>query len=162
MTICEAPRITEDLLRSWGFKWEQGERQPNKHWLLWLGSACLQYHDYRTDPDSLGIELSKCSPDDGTWYCWMRNDIAGRYSRIIHIRHVAFASEVEGIIAALTGRRFNSADSLYGSLRTPADAERMRKEDKERLDRRANLSWVDRVDNELGVTDKDKRGVVHP
>lgn len=39
MSTMEAMRITEDWLRDCGFKWEQHERQPAKHWVLWIGVA---------------------------------------------------------------------------------------------------------------------------
>lgn len=31
--------ITEEWLKSVGFKWHQFDRQPDKHWLLWLGGG---------------------------------------------------------------------------------------------------------------------------
>lgn len=162
-----APLITEDWLRDCGFKWEQHERQPSKHWVLWIGLACVDY-DYTIMPDSLGIELANIGrtphdPDGRLWFCWIRNDIAGRYSRIIHVRHVFLQSEVESIISALIGRKVDWGDSMYGLLHSPAAAEKLR-QDRMRLDQRINHAWVDRVDNERGITgiDKDKRGVQHP
>lgn len=162
-----APFITEDWLRECGFKWEQVDRQPAKHWLLWIGLACIDYSQAQM-PDSLGIELSKCEPylfkdNRDLWYCWIRNDIAGRYSRLIHVRHVFLQAEVESIIGALTGRRVDWRDSMYGMLHDPQRAEQLRK-DANRLDKRINNAWVDRVDAEKGITgiDKDKRGVTLP
>ena len=120
-----------------------------------------------TSHDSLGIELAEMNPQpegySGLWYCWIRNDIAGRYSRIIHVRHVAFVSEVEQIISALTGREVNWKHSMYGHLHSPVAAERLIAE-RERLDQKINLSWVDRVDNQLGLSevDKAKEGVRLP
>ncbi len=153
--------ITEDWLRDCGFKWEQHERQPSKHWLLWIGSACLGY-DRTNDPDSLGVELAKHQASD-LWYCWIRSDIAGRYARIIHVRYVYLQSEVEAIIEALTGRKINWKDSLYGSLRSPTQAEHLRS-DRGRLDQQINLAWADRVDADKGIIgiDKDKRGAALP
>ena len=29
--------LTEEWLKENGFKWHQFDRQPDKHWLLWLG-----------------------------------------------------------------------------------------------------------------------------
>ncbi len=162
----DAPRITEDWLRDCGFKWEQHERQPSKHWLLWIGSACVDY-DRTTSPDSLGLELATIDAPlegyQGLWYCWIRNDIAGRYARLIHVRYVYLQAEVEQIISALTGRAVNWKDSLYGSLHAPLQADHLR-QDRMRLDQRINHAWVERVDSDKGVTgiDKDKRGVVLP
>lgn len=164
MSTMNAPMITEDWLRSCGFKWEQLERQPNKHWVLWIGGACIDY-DRTVMPDSLGLELSKITtaPGDRLYHCWIRNDIAGRYSRIIHVRYVYLQSEVEAIITALTGRKVDWNDSMYGMLHSPKNAERLRN-DRDRIDQRINHAWVDRVDRERGITgiDKDKRGVELP
>jgi len=163
----EAPMITEDWLRDCGFKWEQHERQPAKHWVLWIGLACLDYSQTQM-PDSLGIEVSPVESYlfpgyENLWYCWIRNDIAGRYSRIIHVRHIALQEELESIISALTGRKVDWSDSMYGMLHSPDRAERMRQE-RMRLDQRINNAWVDRVDAERGIEgiEKDKRGVVLP
>lgn len=153
--------ITEDWLRDCGFKWEQHERQPHKHWLLWIGGACVESHKgWRRDHDSLGIELSA---DDRGWMCWLRSDIAGRYSRLLYIRTVYRQSDVEAIVQALTGCPVNWRNSLYGALRSPEDAARLY-EERMRLDQRINLGWVDRVDQEKGIKgiDKDKRGAQLP
>lgn len=165
VTTMDAPLITEDWLRDCGFKWEQHDRQPSKHWLLWLGLACLDY-DQTLMPDSLGIELAQVDPSHeykNLWYCWIRNDVAGRYSRLIHVRHVYLQAEVEAIVSALTGRKVDWRHSMYGSLRSPRDAERLM-QDRMRLDQRINHAWVERVDAEKGVEgiDKDKRGVQLP
>ena len=161
-----AAKITEEWLIDCGFKWHQFDRQPTKHWTIWIGGAVVDYTG-TTNHDSLGIELAEMNPQPegclGLWYCWIRSDIAGRYSRIIHVRHVAFVSEVEQIIAALTGREVNWNHSLYGSLHSPIAAERFIR-DRERLDQKINLSWVDRVDKQLGLSevDKAKEGVQLP
>jgi hypothetical protein len=164
----EAPLITEDWLRDCGFKWEQLDRQPHKSWLLWIGMACVDYGSMFRSSDNLGIELSKIlSQPKGyrydLWNCWIRNDIAGRYARIIHVRYVYLQSEVEHIIAALTGRRVEWRDSMYGSLHDPVSGEQLR-HDRMRLDQRINHAWVDRVDAEKGISgiDKDKRGATLP
>lgn len=161
--------ITEDWLRDCGFKWEQHKRQDTKHWLLWIGAACLDY-DRTAMHDSLGIELSAINQSDpafetywGLWHCWIRNDIAGRYARIIHVRYLRLQSEVESLISALTGISVNWKDSMYGSLHNPQVAERMRKE-RMRLDQRINHAWVERVDADKGIIgiNKDKKGVTLP
>lgn len=162
----DAPRITEDWLRDCGFKWEQHDRQPTKHWVLWIGAACVDY-DRTNSSDALGIELAKVDPPGDVyknlWFCWIRSDIAGRYTRIIHVRYLFLQSEVEFIISALTGREVNWKHSLYGSLLSPKVAEQMLN-DRMRLDQRINHAWVDRVDAEKGIVgvDKDKRGVSLP
>jgi len=161
-----APFITEDWLRDCGFKWEQHDLQPSKHWVLWIGSACLDYGRTQS-PDSLGIELATVdTPLEGyqnLWYCWIRNDIAGRYARLIHVRYVYQQAEVESIVTALTGRAVNWKHSMYGSLHSPLQAERLM-QDRGRLDQRINHAWVERVDRDKGVEgiDKDKRGATLP
>ena len=57
----ERPAISEDWLRSVGFKWEQLDRQPSKQWILWLGRALRDYAEPNgrmfCGPDDIGIEL---------------------------------------------------------------------------------------------------------
>lgn len=136
--------ITEDWLREVGFKWEQLDRQPSKHWLLWIADACIDPVEKRmfSSPDDLGIEVA-CDTQAKWWYCWLRADFAGRYSRLLHIRHITKKSEVIEIIEAMTGRSFVPSDCLYGSFRSPETASRMRLEN-ERLDRRIAQSQMER------------------
>lgn len=120
--------ITEDWLRACGFRWSQFERQPTKHWTLWMGNAV----EDGPDLEDIGIELAPGY--DGKWHCWFRSDMAGRYCRFVHIRYLRWTDEVTDLIAALCGRPFNPADVFYGGLVTPARADRYRTE-AERLDR---------------------------
>lgn len=157
--------ITEEWLRDCGFKWEQLDRQPSKNWLLWIGLACLDHGQFQS-PDSLGIQLCKSTSSAGgidLWNCWIRSDIVGRYARLIHIRYVYLQSEVESIIAGLTGRTVNWQDSMYGCLYSPLQAEQLR-QDRMRLDQRINHAWVERVDADKGVhgINKDRRGCELP
>lgn len=115
--------ITEEWLREVGFKWHQLERQLHKHWLLWLGDAL---DNRATSFDDLGVEVSTGSDD--WWFCWLRSDHAGRYSRFIHIRHIRLRGELIGLIEGVTGRSWNPQDALYGSLHTPERGERLRAE----------------------------------
>lgn len=48
----ERALITEEWLKSVGFKWHQFDRQAVKEWLLWLGDVCDP-----GDAEALGIEL---------------------------------------------------------------------------------------------------------
>lgn len=125
--------ITEEWLESVGFKWHQFERQPNKHWLLWLGSG-LKEKPSLTSYEDIGIELATCV-GLGEWFCWLRSDAAGRYHRFIHLRHVQTCRDVTTLVEAISGRPWTPENHLYGSLRSPADADRIRA-DNERLDRR--------------------------
>jgi hypothetical protein len=141
--------ITEDWLKSAGFKWHQLERQPDKHWLLWLGDATRERHSF-TSYEDIGIELAPCwwknrkdenVGDVGSWFCWFRDDAAGRYHRFIHIRHLRTVGELIHLIEAITGQTWDPANNLYGSMRKPEDAERIRQES-QRLDRRMIFeSW---------------------
>jgi hypothetical protein len=139
--------ITEDWLKSAGFKWHQLERQPHKHWLLWLGDATAERHSF-TSYEDIGIELAPCwwksregeaAGPIGKWFCWLRDDSAGRYHRFIHIRHLRTVGELILLIEATTGQRWNPANNLYGSMRKPEDAERIRKTDAQRFDRQIIL-----------------------
>jgi hypothetical protein len=120
-----------------GFKWHQLDRQPDKHWLLWLGDATAERHSFASYED-IGIELAPCwwknhkdedAGDIGQWFCWLRNDSAGRYHRFIHIRHLHTVGELILLIEAITGQGWDPTNNLYGSMRKPEDAERVRKTD---------------------------------
>ena len=128
--------ITEGWLKANGFKWHQFDRQPDKHWLLWLGDALDRLVSY----EDLGIELAPNVPTDKTrWFCWLRDDSAGRYHRFIHIRTLQHTSELVALIEGITGQRFDPANCLAGCLRTPEQAARIRTEHV-RLDRLLNRS----------------------
>lgn len=129
--------ITEDWLKAAGFKWHEFERQGAKHWLLWLGEALPardQDATFANSYDDLGIELSRGRRDEA-WFCWLRADYAGRYTRFLHIRYLSTAAELVTLIEALIGAPFDPANAMYGILRWPERAARLRAED-ERLDRR--------------------------
>lgn len=136
--------ITEKWLRDSGFKWHQFDRQPDKHWLLWLGwgsdnrSMCIQ---------DIGIELAPAwwqnrNGDDvgqvGSWHCWFRSDTAGRYHRFLHVRHVTQINEISKLVEAITGNEWNPDNHFYGNCYTPARAEQIR-QDLERLDMRLSV-----------------------
>ncbi len=129
--------ITEDWLRSVGFKWHQVERQPEKHWVLWLGGCLVDEQGRRelfTSFEDIGLELCSGAIDD-RWFCWFRGDSAHRYHRFIHIRHLRFQRELVALIEAITGQAWDPANNLYGSMHTREQAARLRKES-ERLDLR--------------------------
>lgn len=130
--------ITEDWLKSAGFKWHQFDRQPDRHWLLWLGAG-LRERPSMTSYEDLGLELApNIAPRDGgmrEWFCWLRSDAAGRYHRFIHLRHLATTGDVINLVRAISGRPWTPADHLYGSLHSPENAARIRS-DRERLDQR--------------------------
>lgn len=123
--------LTEEWLKANGFKWHQFDRQPSKHWLLWLGSAM---GDWGTSYEDLGIEVAN-GHRDAKWFCWLRADSAGRYHRFIHIRHLETVDDLTGMIAGLIGRPFDPAHAMYGHLYTPSQAAELRERD-ERLDQR--------------------------
>ncbi len=128
----DAP-ITEEWLREVGFKWHQFDRQTTKHWLLWLGDALpdRMFHDN----EDLGIEVCSDHPDPLEWYCWLRADTSGRYHRFIHIRHLRTQRELIAMIEGLTGQAWDPANNMWGSMRRPEQAARLRK-NAERADQR--------------------------
>lgn len=131
--------ITEEWLKSVGFKWHQFDRQTSKHWLLWLGDA-MNGGGFSSFED-IGVELAAGAYDfkrkDSTdWFCWLRGDSAHRYHRFIHVRHLRTRGEAMRLVEGLTGQRWNPEDHLYGSCRSPEQAERIRREDADRIDRR--------------------------
>lgn len=159
--------ISEEWLRASGFKWEQLDRQPSKHWILWLAPACIDPVETTrrlfASTEDLGIELAVNDGSQSFWYCWLRADYAGRYSRFLHVRHMLYASEVVRLIEAVTGRKWNPQDVLYGAFRDPETARRLR-EDAERLDQRLAREWGPRAlaetkkpndANQIGVIGRD-------
>lgn len=126
--------ITEEWLRQVGFKWHQLGRQPDKHWLLWIGAAIP---DRITSFEDLGIEVAprwwkNRNGDDvgevGSWYCWLRADTSGRYHRFIHIRPVSTQSELVSLIEALSGQPWNPQNHLLGSMYQPKHADSIRRD----------------------------------
>ena len=146
--------LSGEVLSAMGFKWTQEDRQPSKHWLLWIAPACIDpiEHGRRmfASRDDLGIELAHSGGRDDFWYCWMRADYAGRYSRFLHVRHVTEREEVVAIIEALTGRPFVESDCIYGAFHPPEDAERLRA-DADSLHMRLAKSWGERVEKERSI-----------
>jgi hypothetical protein len=116
--------ISEDWLRAVGFKWHQMERQPDKHWLLWLGDAVRESDDSLLSYEDIGLELAPGF--DGKWFCWFRSDAAGRYHRFIHIRHLRTQADLVKLVEAITGLPWTPENHLYGSARGPKSAERIR------------------------------------
>ena len=125
--------ITEEWLREVGFRWHQFDRQPNKHWLLWLGDALREGEKWAfTSYEDLGIELAP--NHDGTWFCWLRDDAGGRYHRFIHIRHLSMRGEVIQLIVAMTGCSWTPENHMIGCLLRPEQADARRRESN-RLDK---------------------------
>lgn len=143
--------ITEDWLREIGFKWHQFDRQPAKHWLLWLGDAIASK---TTGYEDLGIELAPAwwqnrhgddMGDVGGWNCWLRADSAGRYHRFIHVRHLHRQSDLIALVEALTGQAWNPENNFGGSMLRPSRAAAIRAE-LDRPDRvllRARHPWAE-------------------
>lgn len=146
-----ADPITEQWLSESGFKWHQLDRQIHKHWLLWLGDCISE----RTGYDALGVEVTKGSDD--WWYCWLRSDCAGRYSRFLHVRHLYTVNQLILLIEGLTGQLWNPEHNLYGSMRTPTQAAYLRQE-ADRLDRR----WLRESQPWREIEKDDTRGGALP
>ncbi|MGA7809659.1 hypothetical protein [Bradyrhizobium sp.] len=149
--------ITEQWLKDAGFKWHQLDRQPDKHWLLWLGAG-LKEKPCLTSFEDIGIELAPNRGED--WFCWLRSDAAGRYHRFIHLRHVQTVGDVIALVEAISGRPWTPANHFYGSLYSPEGAERVRK-DIERADRRMQLDASEH-NKWFGIEKDDTRGRALP
>jgi len=93
-------RISEEWLKEIGFKWHQLDRQPQKHWLLWIGGGFLERQMF-SGPEDVGLELAPVKADEAEWFCWFRSDTAGRYHRFIHLRHLTSRAELIAIISEL-------------------------------------------------------------
>jgi hypothetical protein len=132
LEIEEAP-ITEDWLKEVGFRWHQLARQPERHWLLWLGDA-VRGRNSMIDIEDLGVEVCSGASDDN-WFCWLRSDLSCKYSRFIHLRYLKTQDDLISLIEGITGQQWDPANNLYGSMRKPDNAKRVREND-ERLDRK--------------------------
>ena len=140
--MTEPVAISEAWLKEVGFKWHQLDRQPSKHWLLWLGEAAAGDGRY-TSFEDIGIEVADMryknsagdTVGDTAWFVWFRGDSGGRYHRFIHVRHMRWQHELIKLVEAISGQDWNPANHLYGSVRSPERAARLREED-QRLDRR--------------------------
>jgi hypothetical protein len=95
--------IDDEWLRSLGFRWETIERSPHPHWTLWIGDE-VPGHDFMVAFEDLGLELSRSCVADDRWHCWFRSDLAGRYGRFLHVRHLRARGELRALYQALTGR----------------------------------------------------------
>ena len=125
--------ITEEWLKDVGFKWHELARQGRKHWTLWLGDA-VRGRNSITDIEDLGVEVAPAAMD-GAWFCWFRSDLSGKYSRFIHLRYLKTQRDLIWLIEGITGQKWDPANNLYGAMRKPEDAQRIRAND-ERLDRK--------------------------
>lgn len=155
--------ITEDWLKSSGFRWHQMDRQPDKHWLLWLGGAIP---DRMTSFEDLGLEVAprwwkNRNGDDvgevGSWHAWLRADTSGRYHRFLHIRAVRTRGEIIGLVEALSGQPWDPDNHWGGMVYTPKNIASIRR-DLNRLDhqiREGNHKWSD-------VEKDDSRGRALP
>jgi hypothetical protein len=124
--------ITEEWLKSVGFKWHQFDRQPSKQWLLWCGIRSAD--NWGVDTQDVGIEV--CSGGiDGTWLCWLRSDTAHRYSRLLHVRHMRTQRELILLVEAVTGLPWNPGNHIYGAVCTDQQAAH-HKAEWERIDKR--------------------------
>jgi hypothetical protein len=129
-----ADLITEEWLRSVGFKWHQFDRQPDKQWLLWLGDATGNGEMF-TDLEDLGIELAPVTSNTDLWHCWLRSDAAHRYSRFLHIRHLKTQDELIALIEAVAGQAFDPINNINGSMFRPEIAARLHRKEEERQQR---------------------------
>lgn len=136
--------LSEDWLKEVGFRWHQLDRQPDKHWLLWIGGGLRERkRSVFTGREDLGIEVARGNAGYG-WFCWLRSDAAGRYHRFIHLRHLDTRRDLVDIVCALSGRPWMPENHLYGALFSPEQAEYHRQQN-DRLDRRLRErgAWSD-------------------
>jgi len=125
--------IDEAWLRAAGFMWQQGERQPAKHWLLWLGQALAEQEGGFCSLEDLGLEVAPVGAGSGAWFCWLRSDAASRYGRFIHTRHMRTRLEIVRLVEALTNVAWTPHRHVHGICHGPKGYERA-KEWAQRLD----------------------------
>jgi len=132
--------ITEEWLKSVGFKWHQFDRQPEKQWLLWCGIRSAD--NWGVDTQDIGVEVCSGSHDD-SWFCWLRSDTAHRYSRFLHVRHIRTQTDVIKLVEAVTGLPWTPENHIHGAVHTDEQAAHIRAEwnriDKRML--RENRPW---------------------
>jgi hypothetical protein len=115
--------ISEDWLKSVGFKWNQFDRQPTKQWLLWCGIRSA--HNWGVDTQDIGVEISQGTD---SWFCWLRSDAAHRYSRFLHVRHMQMRDEVVKLVEAVTGLPWKPENHIFGAVYTGEQAAHHRAE----------------------------------
>ncbi len=152
--MSERLKISEEWLCASGFKWHQPDGQDRKHWLLWLGDAIRDGNGFCSFED-LGVEVAEGR--DGLWFCWLRADYAGRYSRFIHVRHLRFVDELAALIEGITGWPLEREHCQYGSMRSPKDWKALREAD-ERLD----LRWLRESRKWREIEEDNSRGRALP
>lgn len=121
--------IDADWLREIGFRWHQLDRQPDQHWLLWMGDAM---NDCVTCYEDIGIEVAPAGTGD--WFCWLRSDAGSRYGRFIHLRHIRSRRDLILILEGIAGCGFAPEHCIGGSWMTPEHAARVKGQE-QRLDR---------------------------
>jgi len=138
--------ITEEWLKSVGFRWDEWERSGGKHWTLWFGDV---QHKGLSSFEDLGIEVCRSRPDSAEWSCWLRSDCSHKYARFIHLRYITEQRELIAVVQALTGFSWNPENHLYGSIRRPEQAKYIR-ETEDRLDRRVmkGSKWAEHEKDE--------------
>jgi hypothetical protein len=146
-TVVAREPITDDWLRAAGFKWSQIERQPSRHWILWLAGCMGLDADGKgeryADAHDFGIEIASASWVgrtgisfyEGVWHCWLRADTSSLYSRFLHVRHLRYTDEVVQMVEGLTGQTWDVGNNIGGVMMHPKHAARYLAE-RERLDRR--------------------------
>lgn len=145
--MTDSPLITEDWLKSVGFKHHEFKRQGDKHWCLWLGGA-LDDGKF-TSFEDLGLELAPNAyagqNEPRRWFCWLRGDTSHRYARFIHIRHICTQAEVQQLVQVLSGQEWNPANHWGGTLYTPRNIQHIRRT-LDRADhqmRESGTKWAD-------------------
>lgn len=103
--------LTDEWLADVGFKHTQEERQLTKHWHLTLGWGAP---NCRSCIEDLNIEVASGAMH-GDWFCWLRRGT--RFSNnFLHVRHIKYRHELEDLITALTGTKWNTENCRYGNF----------------------------------------------
>jgi hypothetical protein len=97
------------------------------------GCSGLAAESSRKAYEDLGIELA-LSSGKADWTCRLRSDLARRYHRFSYLRHLREQRELILLVEALSGLPWSPENHLYGAMRTPEEAVRIRSEDR-RFDR---------------------------
>ena len=146
VSIASRVPLSDEWLKSVGFRWDEWERSGGKHWTLWFGN--LDDYSFSSFED-LGLELNHNDHGEDFWFCWLRSDCSHKYARFIHLRHVHTREDVINIIVGITGLPWNPANHLYGAIRRPKEAEYIRSTES-RLDHRVmkQSKWAEHEKDE--------------
>ncbi len=129
-TLQTAALLTDEWLGNIGFKWHQGERQPTKHWRLFLGFAidepwrgagelAIEVAAHGFGANRHGVDIGAT----GAFFCWVLS--VDSLQKFVSIRDLRTQQELIALVEALTGCPWIPANIMYGNLYHPEQAKKL-------------------------------------